>query len=135
MHPSPSSPQSDGHDQGKDDPGSNAGGRSRTTGIAANVSGFFRRVFKNRAFLLFLAFFVLYNLTLQTSYTRDTMPNMYLPLSMIKHGSISLSFFPELYAAGRPYFIVRYDGGMHSIFGIGAPIFALPFYLRFLLFK
>jgi hypothetical protein len=135
MHPSHSSPQSDGHDQGKDDPGSNAGGRSRTTGIAAAVSGFFKRVFKNRAFLLFLAFFVLYNLTLQTSYTRDTMPNMYLPLSMVKHGSISLSFFPELYAAGRPYFIVPYNGGMHSIFGIGAPLFALPFYLPFLLLK
>jgi|GEM_PF-2533615 len=135
MHPSPSSPQSDGHDQGKNDPGSNAGGRSRTTGITADVLGFFKRAFKNRAFLLFLAFFVLYNLTLQTSYTRDTIPNMYLPLSMVKHSSISLSFFPELYAAGRPYFIVPYNGGMHSIFGIGAPLFALPFYIPFLLFK
>lgn len=80
-------------------------------------------------FLLFLVLFLLYTLTLESPLTADCMPNMYLPLSILRHGSISLSFFPELYAAGRPYYLVPFQGGLHSIFGIGAALFALPFYL------
>ena len=87
---------------------------------------------KDKPFLLFLIFLFVYTITLETSYTRDCMPNMYLPLSMIKHGSISLTFYPMLYAAERPYFLVPYHDGLHSIFGIGAPILALPFYIPFL---
>jgi len=79
--------------------------------------------------LLFLALFLIYNLTLESPLTGDCMPNMYLPLSILRHGSISLSFFPELYAAGRPYYLVPFQGGLHSIFGIGAALFAVPFYL------
>lgn len=82
--------------------------------------------------LLFFALLLLYTLTLQTSLSSDCIPNAYLPLSVLKHGSISLGFFSELYARGRPYFLVPYGGGLHSIFGIGAPLFALPFYLPFL---
>jgi len=117
----------------KDIPGPKDSGGRKAAGLTSSTRSFLKRIFGNRSVLIFLALFVVYNLTLQTSFTRDTMPNMYLPLSMLKHGSISLSFFPELYAAGRPYFIVPYNGGMHSIFGIGAPFFALPFYLPFLL--
>lgn len=94
----------------------------------SKLKGFIR----DKPFILFLAALVIYTITLETSFTRDCMPNMYLPLSMLKHGSISLSFFPELYAAGRPYFLVPHGGGLHSIFGIGAPLLALPFYLPFL---
>ena len=104
-------------------------------GIERSTPGQFKGFIKDRAFLLFLLFLVVYNITLETSFSRDCMPNMYLPVAMIKHGSISLSFFPELYAAGRPYFLVPFNSGLHSIFGIGAPLFALPFYLPLLLFK
>jgi len=84
-----------------------------------------------RPFLLFLAFLLLYNLTLESPLTSDCMPNMYLPFSMLKHGSISLSFFQELYIAGRPYYLVPFREGLHSIFGIGTALFALPFFLPF----
>lgn len=85
-----------------------------------------------KPFILFLALLAIYTITLQTSHSDDCLPNMYLPLSMLKHGSVSLSAFPELYAAGRPYFLVPHDGGLYSIFGLGAALFALPFYLPFL---
>lgn len=82
--------------------------------------------------LLFSTLLLIYTITLQTSFTLDCMPNTYLPLAILKHGSISLSHFPELYASGRPYYLVPHGSGLHSIFGIGAPLFALPFYLPFL---
>ncbi|RJP34744.1 MAG: phospholipid carrier-dependent glycosyltransferase [Actinobacteria bacterium] len=88
-----------------------------------------------KVLLLFLALFVLYNITLKINFSYDCTPNMYLPISMLKHGSVTLDFFPKIFTAEVHYYAYPYNGSYYSPYGIGAPLFAIPFYLPFTIFQ
>lgn len=116
-----------------------AGTRGSPRGGAGALRGFASRLLiacGGRApLLLFLALLLIYNLTLKISFSNDITPNIYLPISMVRHASLTLNHFPRLFAAGTPYFVYPYHGGYYSAYGIGAPLFAVPFYLPVLAFR
>jgi len=132
MDPSSSLQEIDVHNQGKNQEGSDTDGRGASR---KGISRLYTRLTGNKALLLFLALLILYNITLKINFSNDITPNMYLPISMIKHGSITLNHFPQLYASGTPYYLYPYQGSYYSAYGIGTSLFAAPFYLPLLLFQ
>ncbi|MDY6796123.1 MAG: hypothetical protein SWK76_12740 [Actinomycetota bacterium] len=99
------------------------------------LSNICRSLWKRKPLCLFLALLIIYTVTLKINSSNDCTPNVYLPISMIKHGSITLNRFPWLFQNGTPYFLYPYNGNYYSTFGVGTGLFAVPFYLPFLLFR
>jgi len=100
---------------------------------ASRVSRFMRD--NRKALLLFLIIFITYNITLKINFSNDCTPNIYLPISIIKHGSITADFFPKIFTDSVQYFVYPYNGSHYSAYGIGTPVFAVPFYLPFTIFQ
>jgi hypothetical protein len=89
----------------------------------------------HKGWIVFLSLLILYNATLKINFSNDCTPNMYLPLAVIRHGSVSLRWFPSLFAKGIPYYLYPYGEGYYSVFGVGTALMAVPFYLPVALFR
>jgi hypothetical protein len=78
------------------------------------------------AFKIFIGLFILYMLTMKTVPVSDCQGNSWLPVLLLKHGSLD---FSNIGVAPGNYLFYPHNGGLYSVFGLGAPLLALPFYL------
>lgn len=58
----------------------------------------------------------------------DTLPNKYLPISILLQGNINLNEFPQI-VSNNSYNVCHYQGNIRSCYPLVTPILALPVYL------
>jgi hypothetical protein len=108
--------------------------RAMTAGSAAHPGGAVPdpRRRKRLACLLLFSCIFLYNFTRHYLGTSDTVPNMYLPVSIILHGDFYLDRFPTLPRINQrplPYFLQFRNGRVISSYPVLPAIMAVPVYL------
>lgn len=79
---------------------------------------------------LALLSFLVYLSTGLLHVTPDTVPARYLPVSLLRHGTFFLDYFPEV-IQGDPYYAKRVEGGHVSRYSVVPALLAVPFYLPF----
>jgi hypothetical protein len=61
--------------------------------------------------------------------TDDAIPARYLPVSVLRHGTLTLDPFPDLVLAPRPYYLQHVNGHVLSSYPVGAAVLATPFFV------
>ncbi|MBM4386603.1 MAG: hypothetical protein FJ088_02625, partial [Deltaproteobacteria bacterium] len=89
---------------------------------------------------VFFLSFLIFNSNFSWLPGGDSVPNRYMPFSIICNRDFDLAEFPFLYTLnGResiPYYLTESaDGAIVSTFGMGASVFSVPFYLAAMAFK
>jgi hypothetical protein len=78
---------------------------------------------------LFALVFGLYLLNGRTIASGDTVPNRYLPVSILRDGSFYLDGFPFLYTPKLPYYIRHFGDHYVSSYPVSGAVLAVPIYL------
>ena len=84
------------------------------------------------AAVLFALVLAVYMANGRTIWSWDTLAARYLPIGILRHGSFDLDDYPALYAGDREWesaILREKDGRRVSLYPVGAPLVASPFYL------
>ena len=77
--------------------------------------------------LVFICVSVVYNIKSTPSFCGDSLPNKYLPISIIKNHNFQLDPFLEF--SNRYYYLRKVNGHNYSLYPLGTSILVLPVYL------
>lgn len=83
-------------------------------------------VISSDSFKIFIFLLVLYMATMKTLPLSDTQPNNWLPIILLRERTINFNMFQF---AENNYLFYQSPAGSYSIFGLGTPLLALPFFL------
>lgn len=97
------------------------------TGISISHRLRFREVMNSHAvFVLFSISLMLYMANMKTLAVGDTLPQRYLPFSILREGNFDFNEFPFLYKKELPYWLREVDNRYVSWYPIGASLISLP---------